>query len=260
MDGNAQRIEDLEATVAALTDEVGRLQDAVAARDSFLAIAAHELRNPMTPIALRVQKMKRLLASDPLAKEAIEDQVDAIERSVDVFLKRAKTLLDVSRVTAGTLSLDSLDVDIADVARGVVQNLQLLTHTTHGPLELTAPTSVVVRADPMAVEQILENLVSNAIKYGNGSPVHIGVTSQPGSATIRVTDGGPGISSEDQARIFRRFERAAGVSRGTGGFGVGLWLVRELAEAMGGSVVVASTPGQGTTFSVQLPHLASPAP
>ncbi|MDQ3039089.1 MAG: ATP-binding protein, partial [Pseudomonadota bacterium] len=126
----------------------------------------------------------------------------------------------------------------------------------HATLQLVSAEDVLfVDGDALAIEQILENLVSNGIKYGHGTPVVVSIASEPGSgmALIRVSDSGPGISFGDQARIFERFERAVSSSHYAGGFGVGLWLVRKLSEAMGGSVAVTSAPDRGATFCVALP-------
>ena len=118
---------------------------------------------------------------------------------------------------------------------------------------------VVVSGDRLAIEEILDNLVSNAIKYGADKPIllRIGVDEEQHCAVIRVSDNGSGISADDQARIFERFERAVQPGEHLHGFGVGLWIVQQLCQGMEGSVRVDSTPGQGSTFSVTLP-LQSP--
>ena len=117
----------------------------------------------------------------------------------------------------------------------------------HGPL--------LVSGDRLALEEILDNLVSNAIKYGSNEPILLsaGVDEEKRLAVIDVSDRGPGIPSANQARIFERFERAVQPGEHLAGFGVGLWIVRQLCEGMGGSVTVNSSPGQGSTFRVGLP-------
>ena len=118
---------------------------------------------------------------------------------------------------------------------------------------------VVVSGDRLAIEEILDNLVSNAVKYGADKPIllRIGVDEDQQCAVIRVSDTGSGISAEDQARIFERFERAVQPGEQLPGFGVGLWIVRQLCQGMEGSVRVDSTPGRGSTFSVALPLQSS---
>jgi signal transduction histidine kinase len=118
--------------------------------------------------------------------------------------------------------------------------------------------SVLCLGDGLALQQVIDNLVSNALKYGGGNPVLVSVASEgdgtAGTCIVRVCDQGEGISPEAQARIFDRFERAVRPGEHGGGFGVGLWIVRQLVEAMNGTVEVASTPGRGSTFSVRLPR------
>lgn len=244
---------ELERRNVELAEVNSRLLEAVAARDAFLAIAAHELRNPMTPIALRVQILRRLLQTQPAQDPRIEQSLDVIERSIAEFVRRAGTLLDVSRITSGTLALAHEPVDIAAMARAVVDDMTLLSNQL-APLELSAPAEAVcVAGDALAIQQIVENLVSNGIKYGQGTRVVIGISVEHGMGVIRVSDSGGGISASNQARIFERFERAAGPGQHAGGFGVGLWLVRQLSDAMGGNVAVTSSPDAGSTFRVELP-------
>ncbi|MDQ3617267.1 MAG: HAMP domain-containing histidine kinase [Pseudomonadota bacterium] len=239
---------------AELAEENSRLVEAVAARDAFLAVAAHELRNPMTPIALRAQILRQLMKAQPAQDIRIEQHLDVIDRSIAAFVRRAGTLLDVSRITSGTLALAQEPVDIVDVARAVVDDMALLSVQLDAPLELAAPdTPVCVVGDALAIQQILENLISNGIKYGQSTRVVIGITTEHGMGVIRVSDSGDGISAGNQARIFERFERVAGSGHHAGGFGVGLWLVRQLSDAMGGDVAVTSSPGAGSTFRVELP-------
>ena len=116
------------------------------------------------------------------------------------------------------------------------------------------PPKLEGRWDRLAAEQIVANLISNAIKYGAGSPVEVSLTEPaPGVAKIQVSDRGPGIASQDRERIFERFQRAVEPGQRRSGFGIGLWLVRSLVQAHGGSIEVDSTPGQGSTFTVHLP-------
>ena len=114
---------------------------------------------------------------------------------------------------------------------------------------------LAILGDALALEQILDNLVSNAIKYGAGAPIAVSVRPDQGGHDVRlnVSDGGPGISSENQARIFERFERAVRRDEETAGFGVGLWVVKQLSDAMEGSVEVFSKPGAGSRFCITLP-------
>jgi two-component system, OmpR family, sensor kinase len=245
---------------ARLIAEVARLTEAVEARDAFLAVAAHELRNPMTPIIGRIQILARAVRRPDFQVERLVQGLDEIEWSITRYLKRANVLLDVSRITSGKLALERLPVDVCEVAREVIENFLPLRQHAGSDLTLDLPGEpVVVSGDRLAIEEILDNLVSNAIKYGANKPIllRIGVDEELHCALIRVSDNGSGISADDQARIFERFERAVHPGEHLHGFGVGLWIVQQLCQGMEGSVRVDSTPGEGSTFSVTLP-LQSP--
>jgi two-component system, OmpR family, sensor kinase len=245
---------------ARLIAEVARLTEAVEARDAFLAVAAHELRNPMTPIIGRIQILARAVRRPDFQVERLVQGLDEIEWSITRYLKRANVLLDVSRITSGKLALERLPVDVCEVAREVIENFLPLRQHAGSDLTLDLPGEpVVVSGDRLAIEEILDNLVSNAIKYGANKPIllRIGVDEEQHCALILVSDNGSGISADDQARIFERFERAVHPGEHLHGFGVGLWIVQQLCQGMEGSVRVDSTPGEGSTFSVTLP-LQSP--
>jgi signal transduction histidine kinase len=248
---------------AALIEEVARLTEAVAARDTFLAVAAHELRNPMTPIIGRVQMLRHAAGRPDFQIGRLVENLDQIEWLIAHYLKRATTLLDVSRITSGKLSLSQAPVDLCVVAREVAANFRPLAQYAGSDLDLRLPgESLVVSGDHLAIEEILDNLVSNAIKYGANTPISLDIRADRKGrfAMICVEDRGPGISADKQARIFERFERAVQPGEHRGGFGVGLWIVRQLCEAMEGAVTVHSKLGRGSTFCVTLPLQSSKDP
>ena len=245
---------------ARLIAEVARLTEAVEARDAFLVVAAHELRNPMTPIIGRIQILARAARRPDFQVERLVQSLDEIEWLIIRYLKRANVLLDVSRITSGKLALERLPVDVCEVAREVIENFSPLRRHAGSDLTPDLPGEpVVVSGDRLAIEEILDNLVSNAIKYGADKPIllRIGVDEEQHCAVIRVSDSGSGISDDDQARIFERFERAVQPGEHQRGFGIGLWIVRQLCQGMEGSVRVDSSPGRGSTFSVALPLQSS---
>lgn len=246
----------LRDRITELTEENARLAEAVAARDAFLAVAAHELRNPMTPIIGRIAMLRRAVRNGSLGPDRIGQRLDQIEWLSILFMKRATTLLDVSRMTSGKLRLDLIEVDVREVARTVVETFRPLADHARSGLELDLPAAgLTVLGDRLSLEQVLDNLVSNAIKYGGGRPILVSATADPANALVRigVRDGGPGIPADSQARIFERFERAVRPGEKAGGFGIGLWIVRQLCEAMAGTVEVVSAPGEGSTFRISLP-------
>jgi two-component system, OmpR family, sensor kinase len=245
---------------AHLIAEVARLTEAVEARDAFLIVAAHELRNPMTPIIGRIQILARAARRPDFRIERLAESLDQLEWLITRYLRRANILLDVSRITSGKLALERLPVDVCAVAREVIENLSPSRQHIASDLTLDVPCEpIVVSGDRLAIEEILDNLVSNAIKYGANKPIllRVGVDEEQHRAVIRVSDNGSGISTDNQARIFERFERAVQPGEQLPGFGVGLWIVRQLCQGMEGSVRVDSTPGEGSTFSVALPLQSS---
>jgi len=232
------------------------LREAVRARDEFLAIAAHELRSPMH--ALMLQVASAIALARRAGSEELLQRLERVRVVLDRYVKRATLLLDVSRINAGSMDLHFTELDIAEVLREVADMYAVEAAFNLVELRLTAPDALVGRWDRPALEQVMGNLISNAIKYGDGKPVDISLARDGDRIRLEVSDEGIGISAEDQARIFGRFEQVmTGQSRT--GFGVGLWLARALIEAHGGSISVRSAPGRGAAFTVWLPLDATSA-
>jgi signal transduction histidine kinase len=256
-----------EAELIALRSELDEarttqhaLEAAVRARDDFITIAAHELRSPMSAILLYVQNLTFSVQRDQNACSAeIKADLARLEKRIDHFIKRAGVLLDVTRLTSGNFCLERADVDLTALTERVVRDFLEEARRAECAIELDLAPAVSGQWDELALEQVLVNLLSNAIKYGAGHPVSVRVAAHAGAASIRVEDRGIGISEEACSRIFDKFERA--VHRSThGGFGVGLWITRQIVEALGGRIAVESRPGSGSTFSVSLPRAALNAP
>jgi two-component system, OmpR family, sensor kinase len=221
-----------------------------------VAIAAHELRNPMTPILMQVHSLLHA-AADPKAAvpPAILAGLERLERAVEVYGRRASTLLQVSRINAGQLELCPVELDLSRLVLDAVERHGPMAAFVGSRLDAAAvEDGLVGLLDEVALEQILDNLLSNALKYGAGQPVLVTLRADGAQARLSVQDHGIGIAPEDQARIFAPFERLMAVrGPGSGGFGVGLWVVRQLAEALGGTVAIESAPAAGSTFTVVLP-------
>jgi signal transduction histidine kinase len=233
---------------------VQELRDAVRVRDDFLSIASHELRTPLTPLRLLAQKAHRtgneLATEEPRVRRWI-GELAAMEKHVGRLEKLVDGLLDVSRISAGRLVLEPEEVDLREIVREAVMRLR--DELERGGYTLTLPeTAIVSRWDRLRLDQVFTNLLSNALKYGAGKAIEIEVSSDARRARVCVKDHGIGIPLEDQDRIFERFERLAPI-RHFGGFGLGLWIVKQVARAHGGEVRVESTPNHGSTFIVELP-------
>jgi signal transduction histidine kinase len=243
---------DLARLVAAAVDTsrlYRRAQEAVAARDEFLSIASHELKTPLTSLTLHADSLRNA-AARRRAPEQIAAKAEVIRRSVDRLARLVSSLLDISRIGAGRLDLEIEELDLAEVAREVVDRFEDEARRARCTIVLEAEPARG-RWDRTRLDQVLTNLLSNALKYGPDSPVRVRVESAGDRAILSVHDRGIGISEADQRRIFQRFERAVS-RRNYGGFGLGLWIVRQIVEALGGTVRVESVPGEGSTFTVEL--------
>ncbi len=239
-----------EAAKDRLTEE---LREAVRARDEFVAIAAHELRNPMTPILMQVHNLAAAARNPRRCRpEILAPRLELLEHAVRDFVRRSTTLLDVSRVAAGNVRIELSEVDLSSVVRGVVDRAGVAARMARSLLEADLQEGVVGTWDRLALEQVAENLLSNALKFGAGKPVAVALHADSQEARLAIRDRGIGISEEDRARVFGRFERAV-ARREHGGFGVGLWLASRLTAAMGGAIAIEGAPGEGTIFTVTLP-------
>jgi signal transduction histidine kinase len=252
-------LEDL-AVRAAESIENARLyaaaQAAVAARDEFLSIASHELRTPLAALKLAVQNLKRMLGGG--AGAAGRRSLEAAERQAGRLETLVAALLDVSRIQAGRLDLSLEEVDLGALVQETVAQFEEQLALSGCAVSVRAGGPLTGRWDRLRLGQVVTNLLSNAMKYGEGKPIEIEVEGDGERAQLSVRDGGIGLGPEAQRRIFQRFVRAAS-SRNYGGLGLGLYIARRLAEAHGGTVGVRSEPGRGSTFTLVLP-LRGPAP
>lgn len=230
------------------------LREAVQARDEFLSIASHELRTPITSVQLQLQFLLR--AAPAVDAEGtvslVHRRVDATLRSVAQLHQLVATLLDVSRIRAGRLDLHREPVDLASLTQDLVSRVQEDAAGARCSVRLVVAEPLVGSWDRVRVEQVITNLLSNAFKYGAQRPVEVHVTREGDFARLSVKDQGIGIALEDQSRIFHRFERAVS-QRHYSGFGLGLWIVRQIVEALHGDIRVESRPNAGSTFIVRLP-------
>jgi len=245
--------------MAALSEERGRLyreeQEAVRRRDDFLSIAAHELKTPLTSLQLHLQGLMSQVRQgvEKLPPERLSTKLDSANLQTQRLGKLVNELLDISRISQGQLLGNLEDVDLVQVVRGVVERSRDALTRAECPIQLHLVDSMVGHWDAMRLEQVVLNLLTNASKYGAGKAIEVTVDGDDTHARLRVRDEGIGIAEEDASRIFERFERAVSV-RHYGGFGIGLWIVREIVQALGGTIEVESAPGQGATFTITLPR------
>lgn len=233
-------------------------EEAVRAREDFMAIAAHELRTPLTPLKLQLQMLQRLLAAAesehalPGARRDLLRLFESADRQVDRLTRLVNDLLDLSRLGRGRITLDRELVELSELAREVVERYRADWTRAGSTVTVESARPVHGRFDRQRLEQVVVNLLANAVKYGAGRPIDVVVAEEEDRAKLAVRDRGIGISEEDQARIFERFARAVSVKH-FGGFGLGLYICREIVRAHGGTIRVESRLGQGATFIIELP-------
>jgi len=239
--------------VAATTLILGSASDerrhAIGLRDSLISLASHELRTPLTSLQLRIQLLARNARAETLSKDRFSRDAAGAEDQVKRMARLVDDLLDISRIMSGRLRLDVEDVDLGGFVREVVERYPEPQRDLVGVRVEGEP--IVGRWDRMRIDQIVSNLLSNAIKYGENNPIEISVGREADRARLVVRDHGVGIAAADLPRIFERFERAA--ARHVGGFGLGLWIVRQVVDALGGTIAVESRLGSGSVFIVELP-------
>jgi len=236
---------------------IQELRAAIAARDEFIAVAAHELRNPMTPIVGQVQLLLSRARREQVSQTLIGG-LEMLETAVDHYVRRATTLLEITRLNADKIQLQPTSFDLGDLVQECVRKYEQMAARAGSKLHYATGQPVLGTWDRLATEQILDNLLSNAIRYGDGQPVSVELAADEQQVGLRVVDQGIGIAAADHTKIFERFEQGSTVSR-SGGFGIGLWLSNKLVQAQGGTLQVQSELGQGSTFIVSLPrHVTYP--
>lgn len=243
-----------------LADARGRhdeLAVAVRSRDEFLAVAGHEFKTPLAALRLQLEGLVRVVRRrTPGCEALVEERLQKSVAHVTRLEGLVSQLLDVSRLSTERLELAPEPLDFTEVVGQVVKRLAEPAARVGSPIHLDHDGPLPGRFDRLRLEQVATNLLSNAVKYGMGRPVAVDLRREGDTARLSVRDRGIGIELGKEARIFERFGRAVPI-RHYGGLGLGLWVVRCIVEAGGGTVQVESAPGSGATFTVRLPLTAS---
>lgn len=224
-------------------------------RDEFISIASHELKTPLTSLRLQTQlNQRRITQGDARIYEpdTTRKLVESTHKQVDRLVHLVEDMLDVSRINLNKLHLRIEDFDLVDLVAETVERMQPQAAAVACQIKVIATAAVKGSWDRFRVEQVVTNLLSNAIRYCPGLPIEVTVSNEGDSAKVSVRDYGPGIALDSQDRIFERFERGATGSK-VSGMGVGLYICREIATAHGGSVTVQSELAQGSVFTLTLP-------
>ncbi len=217
-------------------------------RDDFIAVAAHELKTPLTALKLQFQLIPKLLKNiDFSEKIRFSQLIENSLRQLDQFGQLVNELLDVSRMSTGTLNLRLIITNLSILTEEVMQRYKQELAASGCELRLQLQPRVIGNWDPMRLEQVLVNLMTNAMKYGAGKPIEIRCQVSGDRAVLSVRDHGIGVTKEDQIKIFKRFERAAPVTKYRG-LGLGLFITRHIVEAHHGTIQVESELEKGTPY------------
>ena len=235
-------------------DELDSLKREIALRDDILALAAHELRNPLHALALHLA----LARATAQAGDAVEaaDRIRGAELSLKRYAERVTVLMELLASPGAAYPLARRRVDVPAMLATLVDSLEQEARSRGIVLEIAfdpatfEPTRV---ADPVALEQVVDNLLLNALKHSGASRVTIRLSSDRDDWRLQVVDNGGGIAFEDQQMIFENFAVAAHSTRGAG-TGLGLWIVTRLVQAMDGEITLESSPGTGCVFTVRIPE------
>ena len=258
--GTATDIEEARQTADELADALNEqralraeAERANRAKDEFLALLSHELRTPLNAIMGWAHMLR-----DGIPEEMARHAIEVISRNARSQKQLVEDLLDVARIAGGKLDLEPADTDIREVARAAVDAALPAARQKSIELSIVCPSSaVIVHADPNRLQQVSANLLSNALKFtGSGGRVRVVVAERGDRTELAVEDTGAGIEPEFLPYVFDRFRQAdASLNRAHGGLGLGLWVVKQVVDAHGGTVSVESSgAGKGTTIRVQIPR------
>ena len=247
--GTCTDVQDMKKT----SDVLAR---ALQARDDFLSIASHELKTPLTSMKLRAQVVKRELRNLSEAnypREKVEALVDQTDKQIIRLTRLIDDMMDVARIRSGKLSIEKTEFDVCDLVRETIERLRpVFVASGCGEPTVKLCKSLVGLWDKIRIEQVLTNLLTNAIRYGKGSQIGVYLDAKEDGFLLAVTDRGIGIQKEHLEKIFDRFERSTAGGEGYG-LGLGLYITKQIVLAHGGKVWVDSNLGRGSTFYVQVP-------
>jgi signal transduction histidine kinase len=219
-------------------------------RDEFIGIASHELFTPVTSVVVAIRGLRKLFTGpegDPSTR-----LLRGAERQIERLSRLVRQLLDVTRIDGGRLTLSREEVDLCDVARDVTERLAHELERDQIAIELLLPQPVRGRWDRDRLDQVVTNLLTNAIKFGESKPITLTVRAMSPGAVLEVADQGIGIAADRHTMVFERFQRAVSAHH-FAGLGLGLFITKQIVEEHGGRVRLESEVGVGSKFSVELP-------
>lgn len=230
-------------------------QEALRIRNEFISIASHELKTPLTSIKLQTQMTQMAVEKgDPQAysPERMKKFVGQIDKQANRLTNLIEDMLDVSRISLGKLSLEKLPTSLNALVEETLESLNDLIKQSGNQIICKLEPNITANIDRFRMEQVLTNLLTNAIKYGEGKPVVVTLTKTGHEISLSVRDQGMGIAKENQERIFARFERAV-TAKNISGLGLGLYISQQIVQAHHGTIIVQSAPNEGACFIVNIP-------
>ncbi|MGV8861801.1 MAG: hybrid sensor histidine kinase/response regulator [Pseudomonas sp.] len=244
-----------EALLKQLQSTQNELEHAVRMRDDFMSIVSHEVRTPLNGLILETQLRKLHLAKGNVAAftlDKLSAMVDRDERQIKSLIRLIEDMLDVSRIRTGKLSIRPSRFDLAQLVSNLLESFSAQMSNAESTLSFTAEGPVMGTWDEFRIEQVVVNLLTNALRYGSHNPIDVRVYCDGGQARVDVLDHGIGVSEENQKRIFQQFERVS-ANHVIAGLGLGLFISEQIVAAHGGSISIDSEEGKGSLFRVSLP-------
>lgn len=231
------------------------LQNAIKVRDEFLSIASHELKTPLTSLLLQTQLRKRYIGKGEhhrFTPDKLIVMKNDDEKQLNRLINLVDEMLDISRIQNGKLTIRKTRFSFTELLHEVVSRFELQAQEHNTTITIDSEVDSMVNWDRYRLQQVIENLLTNALKYGNQTPIKIRVEANPDKLTLYVKDQGPGVSELDSIRIFEQFERAITPSEASG-LGLGLYIVKKIVLAHNGTIRVRSKLGEGSEFIVEIP-------
>jgi len=250
-----QQVEALEQSRQELRATQAQLERALTMRDEFMSLVAHELRNPLNTLYVESQMRQMLLDKGNISvfdAKKLQAMVTRDTRQIESMIRLINDMNDVSRIDNGKLSIVPIETNLSNLIQNIIADIAHQTDASGSSFILDVPADVIGVWDEFRIEQIITNLLTNALRYGDGKPVMVILSTDGITAELNIRDHGQGIEATQQERIFEKFERG-NTKKAHEGLGMGLYIARQLAEAHKGSLTVESTVGEGSTFTLKLP-------
>ncbi len=239
-----------------LHDDFSKTYEEVKTRDEFLSVVSHELKTPLTTMLLKLHNMLNSVHHVSLADFSVPELTNVLEnaeKQIKRLTAMINDLLNVSLIRAGRMNLEVEDTDLVELTKQVTQNFAELLERGKYKISIDAKSPVVGSWDKLRIEQAITNLISNAIKYGQGKPIEIKISNNGDCGKFTIQDGGIGIARDEQKAIFGLFQRAAGSNDHQKGLGIGLYITSQIVKIHCGKISVSSAPMKGACFTINLP-------